>query len=149
MLLLYFSISAAGSTENDTIKDKYDTVDVYGAKSTKPHSVLFESYPDSTYPTIIEEDSVSDTQKLDTLVLPEITAKISKQDSISESFKKYWTRVEKEEEIDKLREQLRARDIDHSWVPHWYFFDSTLVIMPFPVPFLFSEAKNKSSVLGK
>lgn len=67
----------------------------------------------------------------DTLELSTLTAKTSRNDSFSREFKKYWARVEKQDGFDKLKEQINSRDIDRSWIPHLYFFDSNLVVFPF------------------
>lgn len=72
----------------------------------------------------------TDTIGYDTLELPE---KRTGQDSgvfRKGEFRKYWAKVEKEDGFDKLREQMQAQDIDRSWVPRIYLFDSNLVIFP-------------------
>jgi len=140
-LFVFLIISMAHSDGKDSLQNIFDTVDVYRAKSEKPQSILFESYPDRTYPTLIDTDSGAQVRKQDTLSLPGISAKSSEYDSTSKAFKKYWSRVEKEEGIDKLRDQVRSRDIDHSWYPHWYFFDSTVVLVP-PFFILFRSKKH-------
>lgn len=66
----------------------------------------------------------------DAVELPEKTVKSTISDSFSREFKKYWTQVEKADGFDKLKEQYRSRDIDRTWVPHFYLFDSTVVVFP-------------------
>ena len=45
-------------------------------------------------------------------------------------FREYWRRAEEENGIGELRGRLKSWDIDKTWVPHLYFFDSSLVIFP-------------------
>lgn len=82
-----------------------------------------------------------DSARKDTLQLPE--KKVTPGDSFSTEFKKYWTRVEKEDGFDKLRDQINARDIDKSWYPHFYLFDSNLVFIPFPPHFVIRKKHRK------
>ena len=89
----------------------------------KPDSVLEPFYMHRNVDTL-----PFDSPREDTLRLPDKTA--SPGDSLGREFKKYWTKVEKEDGFDKLRAQLHARDIDKSWFPHWYLFDSNLVVFP-------------------
>jgi hypothetical protein len=45
-------------------------------------------------------------------------------------FRSYWKQVEKGGGLDELRGRQRSWDIDKTWVPHLYFFDSNLVVFP-------------------
>src|SRR5690242_9446640 len=56
-LFVSSGFSAAGGNEKDSTRAKYDTVDVYGSNSIKPKSVLFLSFPDSSYPSLTGMDS--------------------------------------------------------------------------------------------
>ena len=74
--------------------------------------------------------AVTGRNRTDTLELPGLSTKNSRKDSISREFRKYWAELEKREGIDELRKQLQANDIDRTWVPRLYFFDSNLVVFP-------------------
>lgn len=78
----------------------------------------------------------------DTLELPPLTTRGRGNDSFSREFRKYWAVMEKQEGIDKLRDQLRSNDLDKSRYPRWYLFDSSVVIMPFP-PAIFLRKRDK------
>jgi hypothetical protein len=71
-----------------------------------------------------------DTAGYDTLELPERKAGADSGIFKAGEFRKYWAKVEKEDGFDKLRAQMQSRDIDRSWVPRIYLFDSNLVIFP-------------------
>ena len=45
-------------------------------------------------------------------------------------FREYWKTAEKENGITQLQGRLASGNIDKTWVPHLYFFDSNLVIFP-------------------
>jgi hypothetical protein len=95
-----------------------------------------DSAADTTWSDTMKFDSIGVTPTLpstiptDTVEMDEKTVRGSSQDSLSREFKKYWAQVEKAEGFDKLREQINARDLDRSWIPHLYFFDSNLVVFP-------------------
>src|SRR6185369_11449799 len=105
----------------------YDSTNAYHSDYQKTKSILFGSFPDSTYPTSIDSTSASARAEPDTLALPDKNVRPSKQDSTSKAFRKYWAKVEEESGFDELRDQMRARDVKWSKIPHWYFFDSTVV----------------------
>lgn len=91
---------------------------------------------DTTRSDTMMTDSIGVTPELpspvstDTVEMEEKTVRSSSQDSLSREFRKYWAQVEKAEGFDKVREQINSRDLDRSWIPHLYFFDSNLVVFP-------------------
>ena len=75
----------------------------------------------------IPEKEEKATPRIQTEVeLPEAT---SRQRGNKE-FRGYWKQVEKDGGLDQLRGRQRSWDIDKTWVPHLYFFDSNLVVFP-------------------
>ncbi len=129
-LIVLFWVTVAVGAGNDSGSVAYDSVSAYGSSGDRVKSLLFDRFPNFTYPTQIDSTLQIVVQKKDTLVLPDKIIKLSSQDSLSQAFKKYWTWYEKEEGFDKLRDQIRAWDINRSKIPHWYFFDSSLVLFP-------------------
>jgi hypothetical protein len=83
-----------------------------------------------------QEDSLSSTTRTrgadgDTLSLPDLEVRGRRGDSVSREFRAYWAEYEKREGFDELRNQVRAHNnIDLTWVPRLYLFDSSLVIFP-------------------
>lgn len=71
-----------------------------------------------------------DRGQLDTVELPEKKVRPSMNDSIQKNFKRYWSKVEAQDGFDELRKQMGSNDIDKLWIPHFYLFDSNVVIYP-------------------
>lgn len=124
--LTALGLSAASDPAPNPDPIAYDTVDSYDAKATgKRKSLLFEHMPDSVYPDF---DTLSPASApIDTLRLPD---KHAKDDSLGKEFRKYWEKYQKQEGFDQLKGQADAHDINKSKIPHWYLFDSTVVIYP-------------------
>lgn len=76
-------------------------------------------------PDAVESEGLAN----DTLELPAKTAKLG-CDSFCMEFRKYWVKVEEREGFDKYRSQIQINDIDKTWVPHFYLFDSNVVVFP-------------------
>jgi len=102
----------------------------YRVESSRPETKVIER--DSANRLSADSQPVPDrpSGKTDTVELPGKSSKPAGSDSISKEFKKYWAKVEEQEGIDKLKSQIQANDIDKTWVPHFYLFDSNLVIFP-------------------
>jgi hypothetical protein len=47
-----------------------------------------------------------------------------------EEFKAYWDRLERENGIKAVKDQMAAQDVDKSRIPHAYLFDSSVVVYP-------------------
>jgi hypothetical protein len=108
-----------------------DSENVYGVDSIRPKSLLFENTKVGDHPTDTQSLADLSVSKNDTLELPEKTVRAAESDSFSKEFKKYWAKVEKRDGFDKLRSQIqRHNDPDNSWVPHFYLFDSNLIVFP-------------------
>jgi hypothetical protein len=107
-----------------------DSEEPYRVDSPRPKSIVLENDSANRLPADSQSAPVRPDGKEDTLELPGKTSKPAGSDSISREFKKYWAKVEKQEGFDKLRSQIQANDIDKTWVPHFYLFDSNLVIFP-------------------
>jgi hypothetical protein len=45
-------------------------------------------------------------------------------------FRAYWDRIEKENGIPALKNQMAAHDVDKGLIPKTYFFDSSVVVYP-------------------
>jgi hypothetical protein len=102
--------------------------------SLPPKSVLFEDMPNRYF--YIDPQSNTDTaaRRSDTLELPEKSVQANPCDSMCKEFKKYWKKVEERERYAALKKHVEnAHDLDSAWIPHWYFFDSTVIILPWPV----------------
>jgi hypothetical protein len=115
--------------------DPSDSAKLNNIFPDKSDSAIFSAEPNHQ----ASADTVSQIDSLlkpipnlnDAIELPEKTVKSTSSDSFSREFKKYWAQVEKADGFDKLKEQYRSRDIDKTWVPHFYLFDSAVVVFPF------------------
>jgi hypothetical protein len=101
----------------------------------RPRSLLFETPTNHYLYTDPEPIPDRPPRANDTLELPEKKAQRNGCDSFCREFRKYWAKVEERDGYDRLKKQMESNDIDKTWVPHFYLFDSNVVISPFWIIF--------------
>ncbi|MDB5047546.1 MAG: hypothetical protein JWO30_617 [Fibrobacteres bacterium] len=102
--------------------------------SIPPKSILFEDMPNQYFYSDPQSNTDSAARKPDTLELPAKSVKGIACDSMCKDFKKYWKKVEERDGYAALKKQVvSGHDLDSAWVPHWYLFDSTVIIWPWPI----------------